>query len=123
MLFTDLNGLKPVPGAKQVTGAVGHRAGNFPRTPPRRARVRVRASVCACQTPGRVRAGGVMSRADERRAQEYKLFQQALKETPKGRWSHAGEKVEGQTSCMAAASRARGQQGLRNRARACPENC
>jgi hypothetical protein len=25
--------------------------------------------------------------------QEYKLFQQALKETPKGRWSHAGEKV------------------------------
>jgi hypothetical protein len=34
-----------------------------------------------------------MSRADKRRAQEYKLFQQALKETPKGRWSHAGEKV------------------------------
>ena len=24
---------------------------------------------------------------------EYKLFQQALKETPKGRWSHVGEKV------------------------------
>jgi hypothetical protein len=52
-----------------------------------------------------------MCRADERRAQEYKLFQQALKETPKGRWSHAGEKVEGETSCVAAASRVQGQQG------------
>jgi hypothetical protein len=63
----------------------------------RRIRLCVRGDAArACWRPrpcGRAGERGQALTSAAWRTQEYKLFQQALKETPKGRWSHAGEKV------------------------------